>query len=250
MSIEGSWLRGKTALITGGARRLGRASALSLAAAGANVIIHYRRSAQQAEETAEQAREQGVRAWTIQADLGEEEEAGALFYRAQQECAPIAVLLNNASIFPERRLLEVQSADIEENVQLHVMAPLFLSRALASQNRPGRIINFLDSRIQDYDRLHVAYHLSKRMLFSLTRMMALEFAPALTVNAIAPGLILPPPGKDEAYLQSLVHSNPLQKHGSARDITRALLFLLESDFITGQVLFVDGGRHIKGCVYG
>src|SRR5215472_168492 len=88
------------------------------------------------------------------------------------------------------------------------------------------------------------YILSKHVLATMTRMMALEFAPHITVNAVAPGLVLPPPGKDESYLRSLVHTVPLQRHGGAQDIADAIAFLIESDFITGNVIYVDGGRHL------
>ncbi len=96
---------------------------------------------------------------------------------------------------------------------------------------------------------HTAYCTSKGALDQLTRMMALEFAPALRVNAVAPGLILPPEGKDESYLEQLAGTNPLQRHGGPRDITDAVLYLLGAEFVTGQVLFVDGGRHMKGAVH-
>ncbi|MCH7709078.1 MAG: SDR family oxidoreductase [Myxococcales bacterium] len=108
----------------------------------------------------------------------------------------------------------------------------------------------MDTRITDYDKSHVSYHLSKRMLFSMTRMMALEFAPKVRVNAIAPGLILPPEGKDETYLQDLARSNPLLAYGGPGDVVEAVLFLLQGRFVTGQVLYVDGGRHLLGGVYG
>jgi len=127
---------------------------------------------------------------------------------------------------------------------------LQLSRALAAQGRSGQVLNLLDCRILSYDAEHAAYHLSKRMLFSLTRMLALELAPRLRVNAVAPGLILPPPGRDEAYLQALARTNPLQRHGGAGDVVRAALFLMQSGFVTGQVIYVDGGHHMTGRTYG
>jgi NAD(P)-dependent dehydrogenase (short-subunit alcohol dehydrogenase family) len=95
----------------------------------------------------------------------------------------------------------------------------------------------------------VPYHLSKRLLFDLTKMMAVEFAPRIRVNGIAPGLILPPEGQDDDYLERLADTNPLHDHGSPKDITDALLYLVLAEFVTGQVLFVDGGRHLKGNLY-
>jgi len=240
---------GKTALVTGGAKRIGRATALALADAGANVVVHYHRSAAEADEVAQAIREKGSDAWTVPADLAEQAGPAGLFDRAVEAAGAIDIIINNAAIFPEDGLADVTSEALAANVHVHAWAPLVLSRALAAQSRDGAIVNFLDARVVDYDRKHVAYHLSKRMLLSLTRMMALEFAPRIRVNAVAPGLILPPRGKDETYLERLASTNPLQCYGSVEDVTDAVMFLLRNDFVTGQVLFVDGGRHLKGRVY-
>jgi NAD(P)-dependent dehydrogenase (short-subunit alcohol dehydrogenase family) len=127
---------------------------------------------------------------------------------------------------------------------VNAWAPFVLSRDFSRHVDRGKIINLLDTRITGYDRSHVAYVLSKRMLAVLTSMCALEFAPDFTVNAVAPGLILPPPGKDENYLAGLVKTVPLKKHGGPGDIVDAVLYLLKSDFVTGQTIYVDGGRHL------
>ena len=243
-------LRGKTALITGGAKRLGRATALSLAEAGVNVAVHYRASSREAEETVAEAAARGVRSWAVSADLNDPEQAEGLLDRVVAMAGPVDVLINNASIFPETGFWELAASDVMRNTRVNAVAPLLIARRFTQQGRPGHIVNFLDCRIVDYDAAHVPYHLSKRMLFTLTRIMALEFAPRIQVNAIAPGLILPPEGKDETYLEHLAQTNPLKRYGNAGEITAALLFLLSSDFITGQVIFVDGGRHIMGNVYG
>jgi NAD(P)-dependent dehydrogenase (short-subunit alcohol dehydrogenase family) len=119
-----------------------------------------------------------------------------------------------------------------------------LSREFARLAGRGKIVNLLDTKIIGYDRAHVAYILSKHMLSVLTRMCALEFAPGITVNGVAPGLILPPLGKDENYLEQLARSVPLKRHGGPEDVAKAVVYLLTSDFVTGQVIFVDGGRHL------
>ncbi len=243
-------LSGKTALITGGGKRLGRATALALAAEGVSVVIHYQTSAEAAAECADAARRLGVHAWTIQADLGDAEVCQGLLDQACNQAGPIDILVNNASIFPRNTLVEMTLLDVAENMQVNAMSPFLLSRSLAAQGRSGAIVNLLDTRVVHYDRVHAAYHLSKRMLLTLTRMMALEFAPSIRVNAVAPGLILPPPGEDESYLQKMAGNVPLQRIGSEEEITEAILFLLRSDFVTGQVIFVDGGFHMKGTVYG
>ncbi len=242
-------LAGRTALVTGAARRLGRATALALADNGADVVIHYRGSADEAGDVAEQVRRIGRRAWCVQADLADPAAAGELVGRARDAAGTVDVLVNNASIFPADTVTDFTPAALDENVRVNALAPLLLCRAFADGGNAGHVVNFLDSRFVDYDRAHAAYHLSKRMLASLTRMLALELAPAVQVNAVAPGLILPPPGEDESFLEANAHTNPLNRYGSPAEIADAVLLLVRTRFITGQVIFVDGGRHMKGRVY-
>ena len=243
-------LSGRTALVTGAAKRLGRATALALAGAGADVIVHYRRSAAEAEAAAAEIRGAGRQAWTIAADLADPQQVDSLMQRAIDAAGGVDILINNASIFPQGRLGEVSPGDLQASIQVNATAPLQLCRAFAAGGRGGDIVNFLDCRIADYDRAHAAYHLSKRMLFDITRMLALELAPDVKVNAVAPGLILPPSGEDEAYLARLAHTNPLHRCGDPEEVARAVVFLVRSRFITGQVIFIDGGRHLKGSVHG
>jgi NAD(P)-dependent dehydrogenase (short-subunit alcohol dehydrogenase family) len=243
-------LAGQTALVTGGAKRIGRGVVLALARAGANVVIHYGSSADEAEEVRAQTTDCGVRAWTIQADLADTDAASLLVERAHELAGPLDALINNASIYPANTLLDMSAEDITTNMQVNAISPFLIARSFANQNRPGAIINLLDTRITEYDNRHAAYHVSKRALFTLTRMMAMEFAPSIRVNGVAPGLILPPPGEDETYLKRHASTNPLERVGSVDDVTEAVLFLLRSRFITGQVIYIDGGYHMKGSMYG
>lgn len=251
MAAEASPLAGQTALVTGAAKRLGRAIAVALAGEGVSVAVHYRSSAAEAQATTQELRGTGVGAWPVQADLAEPDQAAGLLDRAAQAAgAPIDILVNSAGIFAPSRVLDFTHDELARNVQVNALAPLALCRALAEQGRPGQVVNMLDCKIVECDAEHAAYHLSKRMLFTLTRMLALELAPQVRVNAVAPGLILPPPGEDESYLDAMAHTNPLHRHGAPGDIVRAVLFLLRSGFVTGQVIYVDGGRHMKGRTYG
>lgn len=243
-------LAGQSALVTGAAKRLGRAVVLALARAGVNVVVHYHASAAEAEATAREARRRGVRAWTIRADVAEPEEMQGLLPRAIAAAGPLDILVNNAAVFASSRLTDFTPEDLRANIETNALAPLMLARGFTAQHREGVIINFLDARISDYDREHVAYHLSKLMLHALTRMMALEFAPRVRVNAVAPGLVLPPPGRGRDYLRRRAHTNPLGRVGAPEDIADAVVFLARSSFVTGQVIYVDGGRHLRGCVYG
>lgn len=244
-------LNHKTALVTGAAKRLGRAMALSLARQGVQVGVHYHVSQQQASQVKAEIEQAGGRAVLCQADLSDAGQAEALVGQVVETMGrPLDILINNASVFDEQKLLETTADALAENMQVHAYAPLALSRALSDQGRSGHIINMLDSRVQDYDKLHVPYHLSKRSLLALTRMLAVELAPGVAVNAVAPGLILAPEGQGDEYLQALAHTNPLNRSGGPQDICEAVLFLLQSDFITGQIIYVDGGRHMKGHMYG
>jgi pteridine reductase len=243
-------LTGQTALITGAAKRLGRAVALALAEEGVNVVVHHNASVAEAQALCEELCELGVDAWTLRADLGSREESETLIDRARQVAGPLDILINNAAIFPSGTLRDITFDDVVANVQVNAWAPFALSRAFAGQAQRGKIVNLLDSKLARYDWAHAAYILSKHMLAVLTRMTALEFAPDITVNAVAPGLILPPRGEDESYLERVAPMLPLKRHGAPRDIAEAALFLLKSDFITGQVIYVDGGAHLRELANG
>jgi len=249
MSDEQTRLSGKTALVTGAARRIGRAVALALARNGADVVVHYNTSASQAKELARHIGQLGRRAWTIQADLARPEEAEGLISRAVEQAGPLHILINNAAIFPAGRLADLRPEELLESININALAPLLAGRAFAAQGRGGAIVNLLDSRITDYDRTHAAYHLTRRMLLSLTRMMALEFAPAVRVNAVAPGAILPPPGREDENTAAAAAGNLLGRCGTPEEVADAVLFLLTNEFVVGQVIYVDGGRHMRGRTY-
>jgi len=243
-------ISGQTALITGAAKRLGRAAATALARAGANVVVHYGTSADAAEDLAAALKTMGAQAWTLQADLAEPGACASIVDRAVETAGPLDILVNSASIFPSHRWDGFERDTLEENVTINAWAPFVLSKAFYEQARPGAIINMLDTMIEDYDRTHVPYHLSKRMLFTMTRLCAVEFAPRVRVNGVAPGLVLPPPGQDASYLIERRESNLLKRIGSPEGIAEAIVFLARGGFITGQVLYVDGGRHLLGKMYG
>jgi len=139
---------------------------------------------------------------------------------------------------------DLDFASLMQHIQVNAWAPFVLSREFARHLDRGKIINLLDSRIVGDDPSHTGYILSKQVFARLMRMTALEFAPRITVNGVAPGLILPPAGKDEGYLNDLAQRIPLKRHGEPADIADAVMYLLTSSFLTGQVIFVDGGRHL------
>ena len=242
-------LAGKTALVTGAAKRIGRAIALTLAQKGAHVAVHYNSSREDALALCREIQQLGSSAWPVQGDLMEAAQVEKVFREAVAQAGPLDILVNNASIFDRDTLWEASAESIGKNMQIHVAAPLILARALARQGRAAHIVNLLDTRVAVYDREHASYDLSKSALLTLTYMLALELGPNVAVNAVAPGSILPPPGQSEVYLMKLAHANPLNRIGSPQDIAEAVLFLLQSRFITGQVVYVDGGIHMKGRIY-
>lgn len=260
-----SELRGRTALITGAARRIGRETARALAEQGVNLVLHFNRSDGEVRQLADALERLGVRALPLQADFRRPDEYGTLIERARDLAGRVDILINNASIFPAEPLDALTWSELSANVEVNAWVPLALSRqfaaalgvkpGLARSRSPhastqsqagGSVINLHDTHLAGFDFEHSGYILSKHMLATLTRMLAIELAPSITVNAVAPGLILPPPGADETYLTTHAQRLPLQRHGGPRDIAEAIVFLIRSDFITGQVIYVDGGRHLQG----
>lgn len=242
-------LSGKTALVTGAAKRLGRAMAEELARAGANLVLHYHQSRTEAEALLPALAPYGVKTVLLQADLTKPEEAEGLLLRAVDAAGPVDCLVNNASGFAFNTLRDVTFAELSRDMALSAFAPLVLTRSMVMAGQGGSVVNLLDCRMVDYDSKHVSYHLAKRSLYALTRMMAEEFAPELRVNAVAPGIILPPEGEGEPWLRHMRKTNPLQTNGTPEQVAQAVLFLLSQPFITGQVIFVDGGRHLRGQFY-
>jgi NAD(P)-dependent dehydrogenase (short-subunit alcohol dehydrogenase family) len=240
---------GRTALITGGAKRLGREIALTLAGRGMNIVLHYHTSGAAAAELAQRISRIGVKAHIVKGDLADISRTDELMNRAIKAAGKIDILINNAAIYGTDQFSDLLPADLETSLRVNALSPLLLARTFAVHARGamgGNIINLLDCRIRDYNSSCVSYSLSKKLLSYLTEMMAVEFAPQIRVNGVAPGIILPEPGKGSEYIEKLKLSNPLEKWGSSEDVTRTVLFLLDSNFITGQVIFIDGGRSLQG----
>lgn len=240
----GNKLQGKTALVTGAAKRIGHAIAVALAEEGVNLVIHYRSSADEAKKLTAEVAERKVSSWLVKADFDKPEEYESLIARSIELAGSLDILINSASSFVPNTIQDISYQSFIQHMQVNTWAPFVLSRDFARLVGKGKIINLLDTRINSYDFSHVAYILSKNALAVLTRMTALGFAPKITINAVSPGLILPPPGQDQEYLDKLVDTVPMKKHGNPKDIADAVIYLLKSDFVTGQIINVDGGRHL------
>lgn len=239
-------LRDKTVLVTGAARRIGRAITFGLVNAGCGVIAHFHGSENDAQELRQAVSAQGGQCWLVGADLERSSDVESLIERASTAAArPIDALINNAAIFPTDTLAPVSRESLARCLAVNAWAPLVLCQAFAKQTSRGHVINLLDEKILGYRFSHAAYQVSKHVLALLTNMLALDLAPGVVVNAIAPGLILPPPGQDESWLEHQARCLvPLARPGRPEDIAEAAVFLLGSSYLTGQIIYVDGGRHL------
>ena len=241
-------LAGRTVLVTGAGRRVGRAIALAMGEAGAHVAVHYNTSADPANEVCELLSEHGVEAKAFQADLSDPDVGTDLVDRVWGWAGGVDVLVNNASIFPPGRLSDLSRHDLARNVDVNAWAPFDLTRALFQRasvaGRAGSVVNLLDSRLVGGDPRHSGYYLSKVLIGELTRMCAIEFAPTLTVNGVAPGPILSPEGKDAEYLRQRLDALPLRRWGGPTQVAEAVRYLATAPFVTGQIVFVDGGQHL------
>ena len=233
--------------MTGAARRVGRAIALGLADAGCDLILHYGSAAAEAEATAEEAQGHGARVVTVGADLGDPA-AGARLLEAAGDLAPVRVLVNSAAIFPDDTLESVTSAAFDHTVAVNLRAPVLLTQAFAAAlpaGREGAVVNVTDWRTQRPYREHFSYTVTKGGLDTFTRAAAEALAPHIRVNAVALGAILPPPGRGSDYLKALAREIPAGKPGGTDPVVAAVIFLLRNPFITGEILRVDGGAHLR-----
>lgn len=242
-------LRGKVALVTGGAVRVGKAIVLALAEAGCDVFIHYGRSKKPAQETAQEAARYGVAAHTYGADLADAAATQGVIPAAVARFGRVDILINSAAIFPEEDTFA--GADLalwERLMNVNLRAPFLLSRAFAAQipgDGEGRIVNINDGRVRRPAPDHFVYRFSKGGLWQMTEMLAHELAPRITVNQVALGAILPPPGRDWDYLQRIAEARiPLQRHGNAQIVAENILHLVRGDFLTGVTIPIDGGEFL------
>ena len=237
------------ALVTGGAVRIGAAISLRLARADMLVVIHYRKSSSEAEALREEIVSAGGRAVTLQADLHSAEACAQLIQRAGAQCGHINYLVNNAAVFRRDAVRDFSIAEALEQVWLNAWAPLILTREFAHRCPPGgAVVNLLDRRIRRFDRAHFSYGVSKRLLEEFTYICALEYAPEIRINAVAPGAVLPPRRPPEEPAVS-AGAAPLGIHPSPEDIADAVHFLLTRTAVTGQMIFVDGGQHLHGQIF-
>lgn len=238
----------KVALVTGGAVRLGRAMALALAERGMRLAVHYNRSADEATELCESIVAMGGEADAFGEDLGEPGAAERLARRVVDAMGGVDVLVNSASVFPSEALEETDEALWDHTLAVNLKAPFFLIRHLARtlRERRGVVVNMADLAGMHPWARYAAHGISKAGLIHLTRVAARVLAPEVRVVGIAPGAVLPPVDTGEAELERMARLAALDRIGSADDVVKALNYLLDADFVTGEVLVVDGGRLLRG----
>ena len=235
----------KSALITGGAKRIGKAIALDLAQNGYDIALHYNTSYKEAKKVLKQVEKLGRKCVLFKCDLNKTSDVLKLIKKVKEIFPSLNLLINNASIFKEGKILENELPFFDHHFNINLKAPIFLSRDFARVSKTGYIINILDTNITRKRTKNFAYNLSKKMLYEFTMLAASEFAPNIRVNAIAPGPILPPQGKGMKYLLENAKKVPLKRKGELTNIVQTVNFLLENDYITGQCIFVDGGDHLR-----
>ncbi len=234
-------------LVTGGAVRVGRAIVGAMADAGWSMAFTYRSSAPAARDLERELADRGVRALAIAADLDDPAARAPVVERVRQAFGGLDALVNNAAVFPRTPFAELTPTRLGEVLRTNLEAPLFLAQAAAPLLRAARgcVVNIVDIYGMFPLRHHLAYSVSKAALIAATRALALELAPEVRVNAVAPGIAMFPDDYDQATRERLLARTLLRKEGGAAEIARAVRFLIEgAETVTGQVLTVDGGRTV------
>lgn len=236
------------ALVTGAGDRIGAAIAYALAMDGHAVIIHYRSTADGAQAVCERIRAAGGRADIVRADLANRADRQNLIGRAAEVFGPLTVLINNASIFEPDAAIDVDEALWDAHFAVHAEAPVFLARDFAAQlpgGVEGNIINMIDERVLHPGPGYFSYTLSKSVLWTATRTLAQSLAPAIRVNAIGPGPVLPNSRQTQAEFDASVEALPLKRNAGPEAIARGVLAILSMPSFTGQMLALDGGEHLE-----
>jgi NAD(P)-dependent dehydrogenase (short-subunit alcohol dehydrogenase family) len=236
------------ALVTGASSRIGAAIAETLARHGHAVIIHYRSDPQGAKKVQQAIVESGGRAAILEADLAKRAERSSIISTAGSFFGPLTVLVNNASSFEPDSIHDIDEALWDQHFAVHAEAPIFLARNFAAQlprGTTGNIVNIIDERVLHPSPAYFSYTLSKSVLWTATRTLAQSLAPAIRVNAIGPGPVLPHAGQSEEAFEQSVRSLPLQRHAGPQAIADGVIMLLNTPSMTGQMLALDGGRHLE-----
>jgi pteridine reductase len=240
-------IEGKVALVTGGAKRIGRSIALMLAARGAEVVLHYRGSEREAQQVLALIKRTGGKPVAVQGDVSVATDVDRIVETAMQAFGRIEILVNNAAIFYRTPFEKLTEEDWDRFLAVNLRAPFLLCRTIGAimlRQGQGKIVNLADIAGQKVWAEYIPYSVSKAGVIALTVGLAKALAPHVQVNAIAPGTVLLPEGTSPEEQERSVRRVPLERLGSPEDIARAVVYLVENDFITGEILRVDGGQHL------
>lgn len=235
------------ALVTGASTRIGAAIVRALAGAGHAVVIHFRSGAEDAAALAGEIEATGGRAALLKANLSDRGERAQLIAEAAKPFGPLTILVNNASVFDPDSARDVNEELWDRHFAIHAEAPIFLSRDFAGQlpaGVEGNIINMIDERVLHPSPAYFSYSLSKSVLWTATQTMAQSLAPAIRVNAIGPGPVLPHNGQSQEDFEQSTRSLPLKRHATPEAIAQGILAILSMPSFTGQMLALDGGKHL------
>lgn len=235
------------ALVTGGARRVGRAIAAGLARDGWRVAVHYNRSEEDAKDCVAEIRAAGGEAEAFAADLRDEGAIAALVEAVAETLGRVELLVNNASLFERDEALTADRASWDAHMQINLRAPLVLAQQMAArlgEEHRGNIVNIVDNRVWKLNPLFFSYTLSKAGLWTMTQTLAQAFAPRIRVNAIGPGPTLPNQHQDRAAFERERAALPLERGPEPEEIVDAVRFCLASPSLTGQMIALDGGQHL------
>ena len=234
----------QAALVTGGATRLGRFFSEALADAGFDIALHVNRSREEAEEVASSIRAKGRECEIFSCDFLNDD-LNDLLRSAKQRFPGLNLLLNSASAYEPAPISATELAMLETQFRVNMFTPLLLTRHFAETVQEGQVINIIDNKVAYHQYPYAAYLLSKKSLAEMTRMAALEFAPRIRINGIAPGVVLPASLRTSNYIEWRIEGIPLKRQGHPVHLVQALHYLLENSFVAGQILFVDGGESIN-----
>ena len=235
----------KTVLITGAAKRMGREVALYLAKQGYNIVFTYNNSLKEANQLQKKVVSLGGKCECFQCDFVKEESCSNLLRDIKKRVGKVELLVNNASQFNRSTLKDISFKELQETFSINLFSVMILTRDFQRVFKKGHIINILDSKISKNDKNYLAYTLSKKSLADFTKVAALDLAPTIRVNGIAPGYILKPKTKDIGNTSKIISNIPLKRKGNIESILASIDFLELNEYVTGEILYVDGGSKLK-----